>query len=151
MPTAHARAAAWVGGLGRPRATCSYPGRGLARRPLGACRPRRRLERGRRPLEKLRRSAELVRGHWIRVGSLVGVRGALALAAGPFLGAILIFVTDMPLATLNIVAGVVYALAMPFVALVTAYVYFDMRARLELEPVERVGELPSEISLDAAT
>ncbi len=109
------------------------------------------LERGRRPLGTLRRSGELVRGRWIRVGSLVGVSAAIALLLGPFLGAILIFVTDMPLATLNIVAGVVYALAMPFVALVTAYVYFDARARLELEPVERVGELPSEISLDAAT
>ena len=33
---------------------------------------------------------------------------------------------------LNVVAGVVYALAMPFVALTTAYVYFDARVREEL-------------------
>ncbi len=104
----------------------------------------------RRPLGSLRRSAELVRGRWIRVGSLVGVSAAVALLAGPLLGAILIVLTDTPLAFLNIVAGVVYALAMPFVALVTAYVYFDARARLELEPVERVSELPAEIQLDVA-
>ena len=55
---------------------------------------------------------------------------------------------DLPLAMLNIVAGVVYALSMPFVALVTAYVYFDARARFELEPVEHVDELPSEIALE---
>ena len=109
------------------------------------------LERDRRPLATLRRSGELVRGRWIRVGSLVGMSAAIALLLGPLLGAILIFLTDMPLATLNIVAGVVYALAMPFVALVTAYVYFDARARLELEPVERISELPREISLEAAT
>jgi hypothetical protein len=102
---------------------------------------------GRRPLAALRRSGELVRRRWLRVGSLVGVSGALALLAGPLLGAILIFVTDTRLALLNIVAGVVYALSMPFVALVTAYVYFDARARAELEPVEHVSELPAEISL----
>ena len=105
---------------------------------------------GRRPLPSLRRSAELVRGRWIRVGSLVGISAALALFAGPLLGAILIFTTAAPLALLNIVAGVVYALAMPFVALVTSYVYFDSRARLELEPVERVSELPAEIQLTTA-
>ena len=83
----------------------------------------------RQALAALRRSAELVRHRWLRVGSLVGVGAALALAAGPFLGAILIVLTDMPLALLNIVAGVVYALVMPFVALTTAYVYFDSRVR----------------------
>jgi hypothetical protein len=101
----------------------------------------------RRPFLSLRRSAELVRRRWIRVGSLVGVSAALALIAGPLLGAILIFVTEAPLALLNVFAGVVYALAMPYVALVTAYVYFDSRARLELEPVEDISELPAEISL----
>lgn len=43
--------------------------------------------------------------------------------------------------------ALVYALLMPFVALVTAYVYFDSRARLELEPVALVSELPAEIEL----
>jgi hypothetical protein len=100
-----------------------------------------------RPFPSLRRSAELVRGRWIRVGSLVGVSAAVALVAGPLLGAILIFVTEAPLALLNVFAGVVYALAMPFVALVTSYVYFDSRARVELEPVERISELPAEIEL----
>jgi hypothetical protein len=105
---------------------------------------------GLRPFRSLRRSGELVRGRWIRAGSLVGVSAALALLAGPLLGAILIFTTEAPLALLNIVAGVVYALAMPYVALVTSYVYFDSRSRLELEPVERVSELPAEIQLTTA-
>ena len=100
-----------------------------------------------RPFAALRRSAALVRRRWIRVGSLVGVSAALALLAGPLLGAILIFTTEMPFALLNLVAGVVYSLAMPFVALVTAYVYFDARARVELEPFEHVSELPAEVEL----
>ena len=83
----------------------------------------------------LRRSGRLVRRRWIRVASLVGVSAVVALAAGPLLGVALIFLTNMPFALLNIVAGVVYALALPYVAVVTAYVYFDARARVELEPV----------------
>jgi hypothetical protein len=58
----------------------------------------------------------------------------------------LIFVTDAPLALLNVVAGVVYALAMPFVALTTTYVYLDARVKVALAPR---GEalLPAEIEL----
>jgi hypothetical protein len=103
-----------------------------------------------RPFPSLRRSGALVRGRWIRVASLVGISAALALVAGPLIGAILIFLTSVPLAFLNIVAGIVYALAMPFVALVTAYVYFDARARAELEHVERPSVLPAEIQLEAS-
>ena len=85
----------------------------------------------------------------IRVASLVGIGTALALLAGPLLGALLILLTDAPPALLNVVAGVVYALAMPFVALTTAYVYFDRRTRLELEPEREShqSELPAEIQL----
>jgi len=101
----------------------------------------------RRPFGSLRRSGELVRGRWIRVGSLVGVSAAVALLAGPLLGAILIVLTDTPLAFLNIVAGVVYALAMPFVALMTSYTYFDVRVRQELERETEVHELPAELEL----
>ena len=102
---------------------------------------------GRGGVAALRRSAGLVRGRWIRVGSLVGVSAGVALIAGPLLGVALIFLTSMPLALLNIVAGVVYALALPYVALVTSYVYFDARARGELEPVDRPSQLPAEIEL----
>jgi hypothetical protein len=104
---------------------------------------------GRPAVDTLRRSSALVRGHWLRVASLVGVGTALALLAGPFLGALLILLTDAPPALLNVVAGVVYALAMPFVALTTAYVYFDRRTRRELEPEREAhpSELPAEIQL----
>ncbi len=95
----------------------------------------------------LRRSGRLVRGRWIRTASLVGVSALLAIAAGPLIGVALIFTTTVPLAFLNLAAGVVYALALPYVALVTAYVYFDARARGELEPVDRRQVLPAEVDL----
>ena len=100
-------------------------------------------------IASLRRSGQLVRGHWLRVASLVGVGAVLALGAGPLVGALLIIVTDAPFALLNVVAGIVYALAMPFVALTTSYVYFDVRARQELEPAVQLDELPAEIQLSA--
>jgi hypothetical protein len=41
----------------------------------------------------------------------------------------------------------VYAAALPFVALVTAYVYFDARTTLALEPALDQRELPAELEL----
>ena len=58
----------------------------------------------------------------------------------------LVLAGDTPLPLLNLVAGVVYALAMPFVALTTSYVYFDARTRVELEPAG-AEVLPAEIEL----
>jgi hypothetical protein len=98
----------------------------------------------------LRRSGRLVRGRWWRTASLVGLSAAISLGAGPLLGALLIFVVDAPLAALNLIAGLVYAAALPFVGLVTAYVYFDARTRVELEPVVEQRELPAEIELSQA-
>jgi hypothetical protein len=101
---------------------------------------------GRTGAGALRRSSELVRGRWLRVASLVGVGAALAFAAGPILGALLILVTDAPLPLLNVVAALVYAVALPFVALTTSYVYFDARTRFELEARDP-DKLPAEIAL----
>ena len=102
---------------------------------------------GARGMAALRRSGRLVRLRWWRTASLVGLSAAISLGAGPLLGALLIFVVDWPLAALNIVAGIVYAAALPYVALVTAYVYFDARTRVELEPVLDQRELPAEIEV----
>lgn len=71
-----------------------------------------------------------------RRGLLVVALAVAALAAAP-----------APFVVLNIVAGVVYALALPFVAIVTSYDYFDARARHELEPEDLRGELPAEHGL----
>jgi hypothetical protein len=95
----------------------------------------------------LRRSGRLVRRRWLRVAVLVGIGALLALLAGPFIGALLILVTDAPLALMNVLAGIVYALAMPFVALVTTYLYFDARVREELPTERDPDELPAEIAI----
>ena len=97
--------------------------------------------------DALRRSGALVRGRWFRVASLVGVGLVLALAIGPLIGAVLIILTQAPFALLNVVSGIVYALAMPFVAITTTYVYFDARVRAELEPRGAPADLPAEVEL----
>jgi len=93
----------------------------------------------------LRRSGRLVGHGWLKVASLAVVGSALALLAGPFLGAVLILATSIQLAWLNVLSGLVYAVAMPFVSLVTVYVYFDMRVRDELAGEQRPEQLPAEI------
>src|SRR5262249_42034442 len=106
---------------------------------------------GLRGRDALRRSGALVGGRWIRVASLVGVSAVIAFAAGPLLGVALIFTTNTPFVLINIVAGVVYTLAFPFVALVTAYVYYDARVQEALEPApQRHAQLPAEVDLGAS-
>jgi hypothetical protein len=96
----------------------------------------------------LRRSGALVRRRWLKVASLIVVGAAVVLVAGPLLGVVLILGTDAPFWLVNVVAGVVYAVTMPFVALTTAYVYFDARVQGALvEPGP--AELPAEIELPA--
>ena len=98
-------------------------------------------------MSALSRSYRLVRGRWLKVASLTIVSGAVVGIAGPLIGTGLILATNLPLSLLNIVAGVVYMVTMPFVALTTAYAYFDARVADELRPSTAPGDLPPEIEL----
>ena len=60
----------------------------------------------RRALGALRRSGSLVRHQWGKVLSLVVFAAAIVVAAGPVFGAILLLVTSLPYAWINIVAGI---------------------------------------------
>ncbi|HEU0248689.1 MAG TPA: hypothetical protein VFR38_16555 [Gaiellaceae bacterium] len=95
----------------------------------------------------LRGSTQLVRGRWFRIASLVGLSAATSLVVGPLLGALLIFATNLPLAVLNVVSGIVYVTTLPFVGVVTTYAYVDARTRVELAPEPEPKELPAEIEL----
>jgi VPS62-like protein len=100
-------------------------------------------------LGALGRSARLVRRRWLKVTSLIVAGAAVVLVLGPLIGALLILGTNAPLWLVNIVAGVIYAVTMPFVALTTAYVYFDARVRNELGAAEVSAVLPAEIGLSS--
>jgi hypothetical protein len=82
----------------------------------------------------------------VKVGTLVVVSAALAIVAGPFLGALLILLVDAPFGFVNVLAGLVYAVAMPFVGIATTYVYYDTLARERLGAADpQPAELPAEI------
>jgi hypothetical protein len=100
-------------------------------------------------LATLRRSRLLVRGRWLKVASLVVAGGGLVLLLGPFVGALLILATNAPFWLVNVIAGAIYALAMPFVALTTAYLYFDCSVRDALSREEVADRLPAEIRLSS--
>ncbi len=102
-------------------------------------------------LGALRRSGQLVRGRWLKATSLIVVGGALVLVLGPLVGALLILGTSAPFWLVNIVAGAIDAVTMPFVALTTANVYFDARVRSELTGEGAMTQLPAEIDLSRST
>ncbi len=104
-----------------------------------------------RALDGLRRSRRLVNRHWLKVASLIVAVGALVLVLGPLVGALLILATSAPFWLVNVVAGAIYAVTMPFVALTTAYVYFDCRVRNELSGEPSSDLLPAEIGLSASS
>jgi hypothetical protein len=94
----------------------------------------------------LRRSGSLVRHQWLKVGTLVVAAAALAIVAGPLVGALLLFVPGTPIALVNLVAGLIYAVAMPFVGLTTTYVYYDTLVRERLAPATAApARLPAEV------
>ena len=95
----------------------------------------------------LRRSAALVRHQIIKTAVLLAASVLLAGVAGPLLGTMLILVTGAPFPVANVVAGVTYAVLMPYVGLTMAYLYFDARVRSELarQELHAPAVLPAEI------
>jgi hypothetical protein len=94
----------------------------------------------------LRRSARLVRGHWLRAASVSVVSAGIGLLVGPLVGVLLLFVTSASFNVVNLVAGIVYAATLPFVAIATTYLYYDLlvRERLEAREVGAAAVLPAE-------
>jgi hypothetical protein len=75
-------------------------------------------------------SSTLVRGHWWRTVTVIGLLSLLALVAGPVLGFFLIFLSLSPI-LVNVIGSVVFALLIPYVAIGRTLFYFDLGAREE--------------------
>jgi hypothetical protein len=94
----------------------------------------------------LRRSMALVGGHWWRLAIFTLVVAGGGLLLGPVIGGLLLLGTSAAFNVVNIVAGLVYAVTMPYVAIATTYMYYDLKTRSELAartPAKR--ELPAEV------
>jgi hypothetical protein len=95
----------------------------------------------------MRRSARLVRHHWWRAASVTFFITGLALLLGPLLGSLLLFATSASFDFVNFVSALVYIETLPFAAITTTYLYFDLAVRRRLAEQERstADVLPAEI------
>jgi hypothetical protein len=89
--------------------------------------------------ESLRRSSELVRGHWWRTFGFTVVVIALAALSGPLLGVGLLLLTDHSLNFINLAGALVYTFTVPFAAIQLTLYYFDLEKQGILERPSVVG------------
>jgi hypothetical protein len=100
---------------------------------------------GRGARAALRRSSHLVRGNWFRVATLTLFVTLIAYLLGPLAGALLLFVTSASFNFVNVVSALIDAFALPFVAIATTYLYYELalreqdRAELAEEVVATAG------------
>jgi hypothetical protein len=84
----------------------------------------------------LRRSAQLTRRHWWRTASLTLLVTGGALLIGPLVGVLMLFATGASFNVVNLVAAVIAVAVMPFTAIATCYLYFDLAVRERLAEQE---------------
>jgi hypothetical protein len=79
--------------------------------------------------DSLRRSSELVRGHWWRTFGFSTLVIAFAALSGPLLGVGLLLLTDHSLNFINLAGALVYTFTVPFAAIQLTLYYFDLETR----------------------
>ena len=79
--------------------------------------------------DSLRRSSQLVKGHWWRTFGFTVLVDALAILSGPLIGVGLLLLTDHSLNFINLAASLVYTFTVPFAAIQLTLYYFDLEAR----------------------
>jgi ACR3 family arsenite efflux pump ArsB len=86
-----------------------------------------------------------VRGNWWRVASLLLFVTVIALLLGPLVGTLLLFVSHASFDFINLISSVVYVVVLPYVAIVTTYLYFvRVTNKYERETAETEEVLPAE-------
>jgi hypothetical protein len=88
---------------------------------------------GRRGRAALSGSSRLVRGRWWRVAAIAFVLLLALAVTGPFVGVLVIFVTDAPLATINFFAALLFAFVLPLVSAALTLLYLDLAVRRDSE------------------
>jgi hypothetical protein len=103
-------------------------------------------------LAALRGSARLLHGNWWRVASLLLFVTIIALLLGPLLGTLLLFATSASFDFINLIASFVYVFVLPFTAIASTYMYFDLRVAKKYadQTAETADVLPVEPPSPAA-
>jgi hypothetical protein len=101
--------------------------------------------RGRRGT--LHRSGRIVGRRWARAGSLILLVDGTGLLLGPVVGTLMLLLTSASFDFVNLVSALIYVFTLPFVAVVTTYLYFDLVVRERLAPEREAAAqvLPAEI------
>jgi hypothetical protein len=77
----------------------------------------------------LRRSAELIDGHWWRTFGITVLIDVLTSLSGPLLGVLLLLLTESSLNFINLVGALVYTMTVPYAALALTLYYFDLELK----------------------
>lgn len=89
--------------------------------------------------DSLRRSSELVKGHWWRTFGFTALIDTLAVLSGPLLGVGLLLLTERSLNFINLAASLVYTFTVPYAAIQLTLYYFDLEAREATEATVSPG------------
>jgi hypothetical protein len=94
----------------------------------------------------LRHSARLTKRHWWKTASVSGLVVGLGLLIGPAVGAVLLIITNASFDFVDVIAAVVNVVVLPYVAITTTYLYYDLDVRRLLAGPKptTVTELPAE-------
>jgi hypothetical protein len=75
--------------------------------------------------DALRRSRRLVHDDWLRNAVALLIVGGVGIAVGPVVGIVLLLATDVDPYLINLASSLIYAAALPFIALAVTYLFFD--------------------------
>ena len=100
--------------------------------------------------ESLRRSSELVRGHWWRTFGFTVLVDVLAVLSGPLLGVALLLLTDRSLSFINLAGALVYTFTVPFApsssrSTTSTWKHGAAAKRARPEAVRREGKRPIDL------
>jgi hypothetical protein len=74
-------------------------------------------------------STGIIRGHWWRAAAIAAVLFVLLLLAGPITGIFIIFITDAPLSTINLIGSALFVLVLPYAAVCLTLLHLDLTSR----------------------
>jgi len=88
----------------------------------------------------VRQGPRLVTNNRWRVTATLVLLYGIGIVSGPIAGFILLFLTPVDLATLNLIGSVIYAIVFPYIAIATTLLYFDLQERRKeaVEPAAAV-------------
>jgi hypothetical protein len=69
-----------------------------------------------------------VRHHVWRVFAITATANGVGLALGPLIALTVLFISSVSLGVIDIISSIVYAVVMPYVGIVLALLFFDLRA-----------------------